>query len=81
MCIVVHLCKSQILDLQVMRFIRSYGGQHNNILEFDILWLSGAVPCPLCMLVNIKNLSNKLLCIITATNIHIILPPASYMLL
>ena len=48
------LCKSQRLDLQVMRFIRSYGGQHNNILEFDILWLSGAVPCPLCMLVNIK---------------------------
>ena len=35
------------------RFIRSYGGQHN-ILEFDILWLSGAVLCPLCMLVNIK---------------------------
>ena len=32
----------------------SYGGQHNNVLEFDILWLSGAVPCPLCMLVNIK---------------------------
>ena len=64
-----------------MRFIRSYGGQHNNI-EFDIFWLSGAVPCPLCMLVNInKNLSNQLLCIITATNIHIILPPASYMLL
>ena len=42
------------IGLQVMRFIHSYGGQHNNILEFDILWLSGAVPCLLCMLVNIK---------------------------
>ena len=51
MCIVVHLCKSQLEIGLTNLFV----AMEDNIiiLEFDILWLSGAVLCPLCMLVNI----------------------------